>query len=73
LKIADVSTFMGYGMAGLMGIVGILVLTGVLATEGTPMQFRILFGVVLVLYSAYRFMMTRARRRHQTQEEGSEE
>jgi hypothetical protein len=53
-----------------MGIVGILVLTGVLAKEGTPVQFRILFGIVLVLYSVYRFTVTRARHK---QEEGSEE
>jgi uncharacterized membrane protein YfcA len=53
-----------------MGIVGILVLTGVLGKEGTPLQFRVLFGVVLILYSVYRFMMTRARKK---QEEGSEE
>jgi len=57
-------------MSGLMGIVGVLVLTGVLAKEGTPVQFRMLFGVVLIMYSVYRFMMTRMRRK---QEEGSEE
>ena len=53
-----------------MGIVGVLVLTGVLAKEGTPAQFRILFGIVLILYSVYRFTMTRARHK---QEEESEE
>ena len=57
-------------MSGLMGIVGVLVMTGVLAKEGTPVQFRILFGIVLIMYSVYRFMMTRMRRK---QEEGSEE
>jgi hypothetical protein len=70
LKLADVSTVMGYGIAGLMGIVGILVLSGVLASEGTPAQYRILFGIVLILYSAYRVMMTRTRRK---QVQGSEE
>jgi hypothetical protein len=70
LKSVDLSTLIGYGISGLMGIVGILVLTGVLAKEGTPVQFRILFGIVLVLYSVYRFTVTRARHK---QEEGSEE
>jgi uncharacterized membrane protein YfcA len=70
LKAVDLSTLLGYGISGLMGIVGVLVLTGVLAKEGTPVQFRILFGIVLILYSVYRFTMTRARRK---QEEGSEE
>jgi len=53
-----------------MGIIGVLVLTGVLAKEGTPVQFQMLFGIVLILYSVYRFTMTRARHK---QEEGSEE
>ena len=70
MKLVDLSTFVGYGISCLMGIVGVLVLTGVLAKEGTPVEFRMLFGIVLVLYSVYRFMITRARRR---QEEGSEE
>jgi hypothetical protein len=70
LKLGDLSSFFGYGISGLMGVVGVLVLTGVLAKDGTPVQFRILFGIVLVLYSAYRFMMTRTRHK---QEEGSEE
>ena len=63
LKVADISTILGYGMSGVMGIVGILVLSGILVTEGMPMHLRILFGVVLILYSIYRFMMTRARSR----------
>jgi hypothetical protein len=70
LKFGTVSTFIGYGIAALMGIVGILVLAGVLANEGTPVQFRVLFGIVLILYSVYRFTMTRTRNK---QEKGSEE
>jgi len=72
LKFVDLSTFMGYGISGLMGIVGVLVLAGVLAKEGTPVQFRMLFGIVLLMYSVYRFMMTRLRYK-QKQNEGSEE
>lgn len=44
-----------------MAIVGVLVLGGILVKDGTPVQLRILFGIVLILYSVYRFMMTRAR------------
>jgi hypothetical protein len=62
---------MGYGISSLMGIVGVLVLAGVLAKEGTPVQFRMLFGIVLIMYSVYRFMMTRIRYK-QKQDEGSE-
>jgi len=70
LKLADVSTIMGYVMSGVMGIAGILVLSGVLMTEGVTTQIRVIFGIVLVLYSVYRFMITRARSR---QSESSEE
>ena len=48
-------------MAGIMGVAGILVLSGVLMSQGVSTQIRVIFGCVLVLYSVYRFMMTRAR------------
>ena len=48
-------------MAGIMGVAGILVLTGVLFTQGVSMQIRVMFGLVLILYSVYRIMMTRVR------------
>lgn len=63
LKVADISAILGYGMSGVMGIIGVLVLSGILVREGMPMHLRVLFGVVLILYSVYRFMMTRARSR----------
>ena len=61
LKLSSVSTVVGYGISVVMAVVGILVFSGLLVKEGMPEQLRILFGVVLVLYSVYRFMMTRAR------------
>lgn len=61
LKLSSVSTVVGYGISVVMAAVGVLVLSGLLVKEGTPGQLRILFGIVLVLYSVYRFMMTRAR------------
>ena len=60
----------GYTISALMATVGILVLTGVLMTDGMTTQLRVIFGFVLVLYSVYRFLMTRARTR---QEEGPDE
>ncbi len=50
-------------MAGIMGVAGILVLSGVLMSQGVSMQIRVIFGLVLVLYGVYRFMMTRTRSR----------
>ena len=70
MKLAAVSTMVGYTISALMATVGILVLTGVLMTDGMTTQLRVIFGIVLVLYSVYRFLMTRARTR---QEEGPDE
>ncbi|MGA3243597.1 MAG: hypothetical protein ABSE41_03200 [Bacteroidota bacterium] len=61
MKLADVSTIVGYGMSGIMGVAGVFVLSGVLMSQGVSTQIRIIFGLVLVLYSVYRFMMTRTR------------
>jgi hypothetical protein len=63
LKLSAVSTIMGYGMSGIMGVAGVLVLSGILMTEGVSAEIRVIFGLVLVLYSVYRFMMTRMRSR----------
>jgi hypothetical protein len=50
-------------MSGIMGVAGILVMSGVLMSQGVSTQIRVVFGIVLVLYSVYRFMMTRTRSR----------
>ena len=70
MKVVDIGLIVGYGMSGLMAVVGVLVLSGILALEGLPVQLRLLFGVVLILYSVFRFMMTRTRAK---QAESSEE
>lgn len=57
-------------MSGIMGLCGVLVASGVLMSQGMSSQMRVIFGLVLVLYSVYRFMMTRARAR---QAESTEE
>lgn len=71
MKVAAVSTIVGYTISALMATVGILVLSGVLMAEGMTTELRVLFGIVLVLYSVYRFMMTRART--QQEDESSDE
>lgn len=70
VKGLNFSTVAGYGISLMMGIVGLLVLIGILMSERMPSQLRIIFGGVLILYSVYRFMMTRTRVR---QEEDPEE
>jgi len=64
------STIVGYGVSVMMSIVGVLVVMGILMSDGMTSELRMIFGSVLILYSVYRFMMTRTRSR---QEEDSEE
>jgi hypothetical protein len=61
LKQVEVSKIFGYAMSGVMTIFGILVLTGLVVSEGLPSKFRITFGIVLVLFGIYRFAVTRIR------------
>ena len=70
MKPLSMSMIVGYTMSGFMAIVGILVLSGILASEGLPSKLRLLFGAVLILYSVYRFVVTR---RHAQQAESSDE
>jgi hypothetical protein len=45
-----------------MGIVGMMVLSGLILHQGVPEKFRVMFGVVLTLMGGYRFVLTRTRR-----------
>lgn len=59
MKTAEVYKYFGYGVAFIMASAGIIVLFGLHVFEATPLHFRIMFGVVLILFSIYRFLATR--------------
>lgn len=61
MKAIRPSEIVGYTISGIVGIFGILVLTGGVINEGMPSNVRIAFGVVLVLFGVYRFAVTRLR------------
>jgi hypothetical protein len=61
LKAIHASEIVGYTISGVMGVFGILVLSGAVVNEGMPSNVRIAFGVVLVLFGIYRFAVTRMR------------
>ncbi len=60
---------LGYLLGIMMLVVGSLILTGALqlrwgqGEEGSPL--RVTFGIVLVLYGIYRFMLTEMQRRRE--------
>lgn len=61
MQLTEVSKYFGYGVAFLTASAGIVVLAGFRMFDGAPQQFRIIFGVVLILFSIYRFLVTRTR------------
>ena len=61
MKQADISKLFGYSMSVIMTGVGIITLFGFVISENVPKQFRIMFGVVFILWGIYRFVITRTR------------
>lgn len=43
-------------------VVGVLIIVGLLVPRNFPEEFRVIMGIVIVLYGAYRFMITVYRR-----------
>ncbi len=63
---------LGYVVAVVMGVAGIMILAGYLFSEGVPEKFRLMFGIVIVLMSVYRFVLTRSRALQRQREEREE-
>jgi predicted metal-binding membrane protein len=61
MNAAGVSKFLGYSVSAVTTSLGILVLFGLIVTDSIPTQFRIIFGVVLLLMGVYRFVTTKTR------------
>jgi len=55
------SVYLGYAVSAVTFGFGSLLLTGWLVNTRMPGQFRIMFGVVLVLMGVYRFVLTRTK------------
>jgi hypothetical protein len=55
---SKLNTVIGYSVATITMAMGIGVLTGWFFPEGTPVQLRWTFGIVLVLLSVYRAIAT---------------
>jgi hypothetical protein len=58
----------GFVMAGLFGVMGIIVLFFLPRQFQMPDKFRIGFGIVLLLYSGYRFISLRFKQRQEDEE-----
>ncbi|MBI3586034.1 MAG: hypothetical protein HY088_02760 [Ignavibacteriales bacterium] len=57
----DFSRVMAYAVSAVTFVMGALVLAGLFIHETVPKEFRITFGVVLVLMGIYRFAITKTK------------
>jgi len=63
LKTAEISTFVAYGVSALTTGMGVLILSGLVLSEGVPENIRLTFGAVLILLGVYRFFLARTQSR----------
>lgn len=54
----DIMKYVAYVVASLFIVLGIAILTGYLLKEGVPAQLRVMAGIVLILYGAFRIVIT---------------
>jgi hypothetical protein len=59
---SNYNTVIGYTVSAVTMVMGVGVLTGLFFPDGTPDQLRFTFGIVLVLLSMYRGIVTFTRR-----------
>ena len=60
--------YVGYVMSGFLFLCGIVIATGLFMPPTMPEKFRIMFGVVMLLYGIYRFVNIRMQQ-HQRHED----
>ena len=53
----------GYATAGLIFLVGIVVLTGFLLPPYIPSNYRTILGIVMLIYGTYRLVMIRLKQK----------
>ena len=71
LTSSAVSRYLGYSVSLITFVCGIIIVSG-FALRNVPAQLRLTFGVVLILWGIYRFVVTRFRTREQDGQEDDE-
>lgn len=61
---SSLNRIVGYSVSAVTMAIGILMLSGQFFPEGTPTQLRVTFGIVLILLSVYRAVVTTTRQSH---------
>jgi NADH:ubiquinone oxidoreductase subunit 6 (subunit J) len=68
MEFNKIMVYVGYVISTFLFVVGVLILSGFLFPPNVPQKFRIMFGVVLVLYGIYRFLTSRIKKRQKDEE-----
>jgi hypothetical protein len=68
MKIDKIMLYVGYTMSAVFALGGIIILSGSVIPDHLPTKFRITLGIVLILYSIYRFITVRMKKRQQDEE-----
>jgi len=60
--------YLGYVLSGFLFICGLVVATGLFIPPTMPQKFRIMFGVVMLLYGVYRFVNLRIKQQQKNED-----
>ena len=70
-KLSRISKYLGYSVSIVTIVFGALVMSGIVF-QYVPNNLRIIFGVVLMLWGIYRFVLTQVRVRQQSEKDEEE-
>lgn len=68
LKLSNISIYLGYSVSAITFVFGIIIVSD-LAFPYIPIQMRMMFGIVMILWGVYRFVLTKTRDRRQLEDE----
>ncbi len=60
--------YLGYALSGFLFLCGIAIATGILMPPTMPQKFRIMFGIVMLLYGIYRFVNIRMQQQQRNED-----
>ncbi len=60
--------YVGYVLSGFLFVCGIAIATGLLMPPTMPQKFRIMFGIVMLLYGIYRFVNIRIKQQQRDED-----
>lgn len=66
---SKIFVYFGYAMSGLFFVMGVYVLFFFPEEIHMPEKFRVMFGVILLMYGLYRFISLRIKQRQADEEE----